>query len=69
MKISFRCHVIDSHADGLRLFGDLPKGEEHTDPLGVVGEQRVLFRLGVQVGLQSLDGFFHLSRRHTTLYK
>lgn len=53
--------MVDSHADGLCLFGDLPEREEQTDLLSVVQEKGVLGRLGFQESLQGLDGLFHLS--------
>ena len=52
--------LVDSHADGLRLFGDLPEGEEQADLLSVVQKQAVTGGLGFQESLQSLDGLFHL---------
>lgn len=58
-----RGHSLDSHADGLSLFGNPPQGEEQTDVLSVVQEQRASGGLGFQEGFQSLDGFFHLTHK------
>lgn len=58
-----RGHSLDSHADGLSLFGNPPQGEEQTDVLSVVQEQRASGGLGFQEGFQSLDGLFHLTHK------
>lgn len=67
-RCRFRCEketaAADSHADGLRLFWDLPEGEEEADLLSVVQEQGVTRRFGFQESLQSLDSPFNL--RHTS---
>lgn len=52
--------AVDSHADGLCLFGDLPEGEEQADGVSLVQERDVRFGLGFLEGLQCLDGLFHL---------
>lgn len=61
MKAALCSCLVDSHADGLCVFGDLPEGEEQADLLGLVQEQGVTGRLGFQESLQSLDGLFHLT--------
>lgn len=62
MKPAALCSsVVDSHADGLRVFGDLPEGEEQADLLTLVQEQGLAGGLGFQESLQSLDGLFHLA--------
>lgn len=65
MKAALCPCVVDSHADGLWLFGDLPEGEEQADLLSVVQEQVVTGRLGFQESLQSLNGLFHLAETIT----
>lgn len=61
MKAALCSCLVDSHADGLCRFGDLPEGEEHADLLSLVQEQGVTGRLGFQESLQSLDGLFDLA--------
>ncbi len=61
MKAASCSCLVDSHADGLCVFGDLPEGEEQADLLGLVQEQGLTGRLGFQESLQSLDGLFHLT--------
>jgi len=35
-ELQVAMRAVDSHADGLRLFGDLPEAEEQADMLGLL---------------------------------
>lgn len=67
MKAASSSCLVDSHADGLCLFGDLPESEEQADLLSLVQEQRVTGGLGFQESLQSLNGLFHLEDQFMSL--
>lgn len=49
-----------SHSNGLRLFGNLPQGQEQADLLGVVQKQLLSGGFGFKESLQGLNGLFHL---------